>query len=77
MMTDGTAESPRATWRREGESLILELAGEWRRGGPAVAVTGTPPDRCADRYEAEALGAFDSTLPAFLLAHLRTHASKT
>jgi phospholipid/cholesterol/gamma-HCH transport system permease protein len=36
-----------------------------------VVVTGTVPERLADRYEIKDLGTYDSTLPAFLLAHFR------
>lgn len=73
-MTNATADSsPRATWRREGGAAILELSGDWRRGGPEVVITGETPGQAVERYEAKGLGAFDSTLPAFLLAHLRAH----
>lgn len=71
MTTAADAPPPRATWRQEAGSTILELAGDWRRGTEPV-VTGVPPDRGIDRYITDALGAFDSTLPAFLLAHLRS-----
>ncbi len=71
MTTAADAPPPRATWRQEAGSTILELAGDWRRGTEPV-VTGAPPDRSIDRYITDALGAFDSTLPAFLLAHLRS-----
>lgn len=36
-------------------------------------MTGTAPDEPVARYQADALGTFDSTLPAFVLAHLRAH----
>lgn len=73
MNSAADAKAPRATWRQEGGSTILELAGDWRRS-VEVVVTGQEPDRSVDRYQTEALGAFDSVLPAFLLAHLRAHA---
>lgn len=73
MNTSADAQPPQATWRQEGGSTILELAGNWRRGVD-VTVTGTTPDHAVDRYKTAALGTFDSTLPAFLLAHLRAHA---
>ncbi|MFN7564084.1 MAG: ABC transporter permease [Prosthecobacter sp.] len=73
-MTTATADSsPRACWLREEGAVILELSGDWRRGGPEAAITGEAPGQAADRYDAKGLGAFDSTLPAFLLAHLREH----
>jgi phospholipid/cholesterol/gamma-HCH transport system permease protein len=51
--------------------MVLRLAGEWRRGGPEPRIEGEAPERAPNRYEAAALGDFDSTLPAFLLAQLR------
>lgn len=67
------AQSPRANWRQDGEALVLELAGDWRRDGPAVVVTGSEPGQPVSRYQTDRLGAFDSTLPAFVLARLREH----
>ncbi len=52
--------------------MSLIIAGDWLREGPAVSITGTAPDRAPTRYQTDALGAHDSTLPAFILAHLRT-----
>jgi phospholipid/cholesterol/gamma-HCH transport system permease protein len=76
-MTTTTEVSPAsARWLREEGSVILQLSGDWRRGGPEVVITGDPPDQAADRYESKDLGAFDSMLPAFLLAHLRAHPPK-
>ena len=60
---------PRAVWRQEGGEVILAVSGDWRREGPAVAVTG--PEQLPTRYQLDGLGAYDSTLPAFLLAHFR------
>jgi phospholipid/cholesterol/gamma-HCH transport system permease protein len=73
-MTSDSAQPPRAIWRQDGALTVLELAGDWRRGGAEVVVTGTAPAGAAARYQTDALGAFDSTLPAFLLAHLRSQA---
>ena len=53
----------------------MELAGDWRRDGPAVRVSGKPPDRAPTRYGLGSLGFYDSTLPAFLFAHLRSIAT--
>ena len=50
---------------------MLEISGNWHRDGPALEVTGATPERCPDQYHVEALGTYDSTLPAFLLAHVR------
>lgn len=63
--------SPRAHWSRDGGRLLLELSGEWLRGGPQPEVTGEPPDRAPDAFLTAGLGEFDSTLPAFLLARIR------
>ena len=52
--------------------MSLTLTGDWLRTGPAVSVTGEAPDGAPLRYQTEALGRHDSTLPAFILAHLRT-----
>ncbi len=64
--------SPAAIWQREGDDVILVVSGDWRRDGPAATITGKAPDSFATRYQADALGFFDSTLPAFVLAHFRT-----
>jgi phospholipid/cholesterol/gamma-HCH transport system permease protein len=70
-MTEPQAAPPQARWVRDGERLVLELAGEWRQGGPAPEMEGDAPEQAPDAYVTEQLGLFDSTLPAFLLAHLR------
>jgi phospholipid/cholesterol/gamma-HCH transport system permease protein len=62
---------PRACWTRDADELVLELSGEWRQDGPAPEVVDESPDHAPDRYATEDLGGFDSTLPAFILAHLR------
>lgn len=60
---------PCATWRPEDG--VLELGGEWRREGPPVKVTGTAPSGYPSGYSMSGVGAYDSTLPAFLLSHFR------
>jgi phospholipid/cholesterol/gamma-HCH transport system permease protein len=70
-MTTKPHPPPTATWKQDGEDLTLELAGDWKRDGPAVKVTGKPPDRLPVRYGLDSLGSYDSTLPAFLFAHFR------
>ena len=62
---------PSACWKQEDGRVVLEVSGDWRRDGPAPVIEGEPPGQAPDRYATDALGAFDSTLPAFLLAHLR------
>lgn len=71
-MTSSSNPPPTAVWQKDGEGVSLTLAGDWLREGPAVSVTGTAPDQAPSRYQTEALGTHDSTLPAFILAHLRT-----
>jgi len=71
-MTPSSHPPPTAVWQQDGEGVSLTLAGDWLREGPAVSVTGTAPDRAPTRYQTDALGSHDSTLPAFILAHLRT-----
>ena len=73
MSASADVTSPSAVWREEGGVHVLELAGDWRRGGAEVVVTGAVPDHPVARYKTDALGAFDSTLPAFVLAHIRDH----
>jgi phospholipid/cholesterol/gamma-HCH transport system permease protein len=63
--------SPRAHWTRDGTRVVLEISGDWRRGGTLPAITGEAPGRVPDRYDTRALVDFDSTLPAFLLARIR------
>ncbi len=62
---------PRAIWHQHGDSCTLELTGNWHREGPALEVTGATPNQCPDHYQMDAHACFDSTLPAFLLAHIR------
>ena len=72
-MTAAVAASlpPRAVWTRQAGGSILELSGDWRRDGPRVEASGAAPAGYPTRYDTAALGAYDSTLPAFLLARLR------
>jgi phospholipid/cholesterol/gamma-HCH transport system permease protein len=66
---------PRAVTNRQGDGEIVELSGDWRRDGPAAEVAGPAPGRYPDRYQIVGLGAYDSTLPAFLLARIRAVAA--
>lgn len=52
--------------------MTLKLVGDWRRDGPELNIEGTPLGRFPAQYKLEDLGAYDSTLPAFLLAHFRS-----
>lgn len=73
-MASTDPSTPRAIWRQEDGLPVLELAGDWRRDGPAVSITGKPSVQPVARYDTKALGSFDSTLPAFVLAHIRSQA---
>ena len=50
---------------------MLELTGDWQLEGPAVTVSGEALDKNPTGYGLCSLGVYDSTLPAFLLAHFR------
>jgi phospholipid/cholesterol/gamma-HCH transport system permease protein len=64
--------TPLARWTRDGGQLVLAISGDWRRGGMAPAIQGDAPAEAPARYVTGELGKFDSTLPAFILAHLRS-----
>ncbi len=75
-MTTKPHHPPSAAWKQDGEELTLELAGDWKRDGPEVKVSGKSPEvRLPTRYNLNQLGAYDSSLPAFLFAHFRSIAS--
>jgi phospholipid/cholesterol/gamma-HCH transport system permease protein len=71
MPVSTTPPPPCAVWSRNGNDCILEISGDWRRTGPPVEVTGTADNHAPAHYLSNALGSYDSTLPAFLLAQLR------
>lgn len=71
-MTSASPTPPTAVWQVDGDVVTLEVSGDWRRDGAEVKVEGTRPERFPARYAMENLGTYDSTLPAFLLAHFRT-----
>ncbi len=66
------SSSPLARWTRDGGQMVLELSGDWRRGGGTADIQGEAPDEAPARYDTDELGDFDSTLPAFILSHLRS-----
>jgi len=68
---------PRAVWTREGTDTILALSGDWHRDGPAAEESEPAPDHHPDHYRIDGLGAYDSTLPAFLLARCRAVTTAT
>lgn len=67
-----TPPPPRAVWTQNGNQILLAVSGEWRRDGPGVAVTGSAAGFFPTHYHTDGLGAYDSTLPAYLLACFRT-----
>jgi len=62
---------PTARWKQDGGGVVLELSGAWHHDGPAAVIDGDASDQAPESYETAKLEGFDSTLPAFLLAHLR------
>ena len=66
------SHSPLARWTRDGGQLVLAISGDWRRGGATPAIEGEAPAEAPARYVTDQLGDFDSTLPAFILSHLRS-----
>jgi phospholipid/cholesterol/gamma-HCH transport system permease protein len=70
-MTSAPIQPPRAIWHQDGGVQVLELAGDWRRGGAEVVVSGVATEQPVARYMTDALGSFDSMLPAYLLGNLR------
>lgn len=71
-MPSKEAPPPCARWTRDGNQSVLELSGDWLRDGAAPEIQGEPPDEAPARYVTDGLGDFDSTLPAFILSHLRS-----
>lgn len=63
---------PIARWTRDDGQVVLVLSGDWRRGGETAEIQNEVPDEAPARYDTGKLGEFDSTLPAFILAHLRS-----
>jgi phospholipid/cholesterol/gamma-HCH transport system permease protein len=64
--------TPLARWTQDGGQLVLAISGDWRRGDATPAIQGGAPATAPARYVTNELGEFDSTLPAFILAHLRS-----
>jgi phospholipid/cholesterol/gamma-HCH transport system permease protein len=70
----GTPDNqPAARWLAPagGGAPCLEISGDWHAGGPLPVVAGDDPGSAPGSFKADALGSFDSTLPAYLLALLR------
>ncbi len=76
-MSQKESPTPFARWTRDDEQVVLVLSGDWRRGGETAEIQNEPPDEAPARYDTGKLGEFDSTLPAFILAHLRSVAQAT
>lgn len=73
--TDTDTAPPRASWRQADGKRVLELSGRWHRDAAPVHVEGGDQSGWPDRFDADGLVGFDSTLPAFLLAVLRATAN--
>lgn len=73
-MAASEISKPSATWKVDSGGPVLELSGDWMRGGPTPEITGEVPGDLPVRYETSALGRFDSTLPAFLFSHFKEKA---
>jgi phospholipid/cholesterol/gamma-HCH transport system permease protein len=64
-------ERPQLSFERKGTTLLIRIAGEWRltRDLPTLAAVATAIDTAKPRqtaFECEALGAWDSSLVAFV-----------
>lgn len=71
MLSDDSA-TPRAQWTHAEGAVTLELSGDWLQGGVVPEIQGEVPQSPPSSYQTASLGRFDSTLPAFLLAQLRS-----
>jgi phospholipid/cholesterol/gamma-HCH transport system permease protein len=75
--SDGVPESvskpATARWldATDGKGFCLEVSGCWQAGNVRPTIEGADPGIAPARIQVADLGAFDSTLPAFLLAFLR------
>ena len=74
-MAASEISKPSASWRTDSAGPVLELSGDWMRGGGAPEIVGETPQAVPVRYETAALGKFDSTLPAFLFSHFKAIAT--
>jgi phospholipid/cholesterol/gamma-HCH transport system permease protein len=66
------ASTPRARWKQDQGQVVLELGGDWLRDGVPPEIEGETPAEAPAKYITGGLGDFDSTLPAFILSHLRS-----
>lgn len=72
-MAAAESSLPRARWKSDGGGgAVLELSGDWQRGGPVPEIAGEAGGKIPSRYETSQLGSFDSTLPAYLFSHLKS-----
>ncbi|MFD2256455.1 MlaE family ABC transporter permease [Luteolibacter algae] len=69
-MNQESTEPPKAIWEEDGGKLVLRLSGNWLRGN-RQEITGDSRQGWPDVFDTGKLGKFDSTLPAYLLKHLR------
>ena len=70
-MTPDIHPPPTAEWKQSGNGTTLALTGDWLREGPSPKVVGASPTQFPASYDTKSLGAYDSTLPAFLCACFR------
>ena len=70
-MTPDIHPPPTAEWKQSGNGTTLTITGDWLRGGLSPKVDGASPTQFPASYDTKSLGAYDSTLPAFLLASFR------
>jgi phospholipid/cholesterol/gamma-HCH transport system permease protein len=64
--------TPLAVWTQDEGLVVLKISGDWRRDDVTPEIQGEVPAEAPARYITDELGKFDSTLPAFILAHLRS-----
>ncbi len=64
------SNQPKAVWKTEGKKTVLELSGDWVRGS-GIVEEWDADNAWPDGFRTEALGKFDSALPAYLLNRLR------
>ncbi|MDP4624260.1 MAG: ABC transporter permease [Akkermansiaceae bacterium] len=64
------AHTPKAIWSGGGSRCVLELSGDWLIG-KRPEIIGDESQGWPDEFATSELGAYDSTLPSYLLGKLR------
>lgn len=75
-MPPPSSSPPVALWFKEGGKKVLEVSGNWSRGGTPIKLVGAGTTSIPESYKATDLGTYDSTLPAFLLSLIRAATKK-